>query len=186
MPASSFCWEWLVKVGFFGICVAVLAAVGAGCGDAGWELKTKAATRPDVKATPEPINLLLPKAIRIHPFTGTRTFDETGGIKGIDVRIEAVDAFGDSTKAFGDFRFEVYRFVPNSLNAKGQQVATWEESVLEPGKNLVHWDKITRAYEFKLQWDSPIPVGDRFVLVAVFASPLTQRLFAERVFVSGQ
>ena len=37
------------------------------------------------------------------------------------------------------------------------------------------------------RWDlNPIPVGQRFVLVAVFTSPFTQRLFAERVFVSGQ
>ena len=33
---------------------------------------------------------------------------------------------------------------------------------------------------------SPIPVGRKFVLQAVFTSPFTERMFAERVFISGQ
>ena len=135
---------------------------------------------------PAPINLMLPKAIRIHPFTGARTFDEAGGIRGIDVRMEANDSYGDAAKAFGTFRFELYRFVPNSIDPKGRIVASWEESIFEPKKNLLHWDKITRTYQFKLQWDKAVPIGKRFVLVSVFSSPFSQRLTAERVFISGE
>ena len=62
-----------------------------------------------------------------------------GGIKGVDVRIEAVDAYGDAPKAFGNFRFEMYKFVPNSLDPKGKRLATWEESVLEPKANDKTW-----------------------------------------------
>jgi len=135
---------------------------------------------------PEPIRLLLPEAVRIHPFTGTRIFDEKGGIRGIDVRIEASDYYGDSTKAFGDFRFELYTHRENSADPKGQRLAVWEESLITPEKNLLHWDKITHTYQFKLQWDRPVAVGKKFVLAATFSSPYTPRLFDERVFVSGQ
>lgn len=162
----------------------LLLAVPTGCNE-GLTFGTKGPQPAPPQAVPEPIDLLLPAAIRIHPFTG-RTFDEAGGIRGVDVHIEAMDGYGDATKAFGEFRFEMYRFVSNSTDPKGSQIATWSESLLEPKKNLLHWNKITRTYEFKLQWDRPIPVGQRFVLMAVFNSPFTERMTDERVFVAGQ
>ena len=139
-----------------------------------------------IQPAPAPLNLLLPTKIRIHPFTGTRTFEEAGNIKGLDVRIEALDAWDHTTKAFGNFRFELYRFMPNSTERKAGKMITWEVSLTDPKDNFVHWSSINRAYEFKLQSDQGIAVGERYVLVAVFTSPYTKRLFAERVFVAGQ
>ena len=171
---------------------ALLAAGAAGC-DGGkfdlkppWETASTQRPEPAAKQVPEPIHLLLPKAVRIHPFTGTRTFDEAGGVKGIDVRVEAIDAYGDGAKAFGNFQFALYEHRPDSSDPKGRRIATWEEDLLEPRKNLLHWDSITRAYAFKLQWYRPIPVGARFVLTVDFSSPFTERKSAERVFISGQ
>lgn len=176
--------------------IAVLAAVMmlAGCQRIQEEfegikdLTVEPKGSPDLQTLiiPEPINLLLPRTIRIHPFTGTRSFDPAGGIKGIDVRIEAKDGFGDPTKAFGDFRFELYTYIPYSPEPKGKRLAVWHESVIKPKKNLVHWDNIARRYQFKLQWDQGIPVGDRFVLAVTFTSPFTERLYDQRVFVAGQ
>jgi len=161
-------------------------ATACGCKDPGWDFGFKKSAPVSPQVVPAPIDLLLARTIRIHPFTQTRVLDEAGGIRGVDVRIEADDAYGDATKAFGDFRFEMYHFVTNSLDPKGERIATWNVSLLDPKQNLVHWDKITRTYEFKLQWDQPIPVGKRYVLVAVFSSPFTRRIMDERVFVSGQ
>ncbi len=135
---------------------------------------------------PAPINLLLPRKIRIHPFTGTRTFDEAGGIKGVDVRIEARDAYGDPIKAFGDFRFELHSYRPHSPDPKGSQIASWKIPLIQPKKNLLHWDGIAKRYQFKLQWHQPIPVGYRFVLVATFSSPFTERMSDQYIFISGQ
>jgi len=163
----------------------VLCSLPVGCNSDGWRFGTKSPISREKQEIPQPISLLLPKSIRVHPFTG-RTFDEAGGISGIDVRIEALDAYGDATKAFGDFRFEMYHHVANSLDPKGAMIAIWEESLLEPKKNLLHWDKTTRLYTFKLQWDRPVPVGKRLVLVASFDSPFTERLTDQWEFVSGQ
>ena len=161
---------------------ALAVASLAACGPEG----PGPAPRPGQQPVPPPIDLLLPGSIRIHPFTGTRTFDVKGGVKGIDVRIQALNAYGDATKAFGEFRFELYEFLPNSRDPKGKRLGLWRNDVLEPKVNLLHWDSITRTYSFKLQWYEPVPVGQRFVLAAVFSSPFTERLFDERVFVSGQ
>jgi len=168
-------------------CLTGLAMlIAGGCGDSGnWTLGTKGETSGPQQQVPEPVNLLLPESVSIHPFTG-RTFAENGGISGIDVRIETLDHYGDPTKAFGEFRFELYGFVPNRLDPKGKRIASWEESLLDPGTNLLHWDKITRMYIFKLQWAEPIAVDRRVVLVATFDSPFTDRMSTERQFVLGQ
>jgi len=162
---------------------AVLAAgLAAGC-----QMQPLTPTSQQARVQiPRPINLLLPREIKLHPFTGTRTFDAAGGIRGIDVRVQALDAYGDATKAFGEFRFELFEFVPNRPDPKGNRVNLWNNDLLDPKVNLVHWDPITRTYAFKLQWFNGIPVGERFVLTVTFASPYTDRLFDERVFVSGE
>ncbi|MDP6047587.1 MAG: hypothetical protein QGH94_04845 [Phycisphaerae bacterium] len=137
---------------------------------------------------PQPVNLLLPKSINIHPFTITRTFDDDGGIKGVDVRVEAFNSFHEATKAFGSFRFEIYTHQSNNLEPKGELRGVWEiePSLLDAKENMRYWNRSQQMYEFKLQWAKPIPVGQKFVLVTVFTSPFTKRLTAQRIFTSGQ
>jgi hypothetical protein len=173
--------------------VALAAAWAGGCKDGrviGPDAGAKAdgaksapgSRRGDV---PAPVDLLLPRKIRIHPFTGTRTFDASG-VRGIDVRIEPTDAFGDATKAFGTFRFELYAYAAQSPDPKGRRISSWTVDLIEPDQNRRHWQPTALRYQFKLQWNRGIPVGERFVLAATFTSPFTRRLTAERVFVSGQ
>lgn len=163
------------------------AALLAGCGGGGMSMTAAGGTGGVVvQKVPEPLHLLLPDSIRIHPFTGTRTFDEQGGIKGIEVRVEALDAYGDPTKAFGDWHFSLHAWQAGVADNRGKQVATWEEPLLTAQKNLLHWDSITRTYKFKLQWYKPIAVGHKFILTATFSSPFTERKFAQREFVAGQ
>jgi len=141
---------------------------------------------PTSQPVPYPVSLMLPKSIGIHPFTGMRVFDEAGGIKGIDVRIEVKDAYDDTTRAFGDFRFELYTFRANDIDPKGVKIASWDVPLTDPKANRLHWDNITRTYKFRLQWGQAIAVGDRFVLLVTFSSPFTERVFSERVFIAGQ
>ena len=139
------------------------------------------------KPVPAPVNLTLPKTITIHEFTNTRTFDEAGGVLGIDARVEALDSFGDTTKAFGDFRFELYKYKPDAPDPRGVRVMVWEEKLMDPKENRIHWDEINRAYQFKLECDNGLPVGDKFVLVVTFSSPFTERIFSkQRTFMAGQ
>jgi len=179
------------------IVLLALASLVSGCGDnrnwLGQTTRPRPTTQPAIRQyaqidVPQPVNLLLPKSINIHPFTVTRTFDQAGGIRGVDVRVEAFNAFHEATKAFGSFRFEVHTFQSPNLKPKGKLCGIWEvePSLLDPRENLRYWNRSQQMYEFKLQWDKPIPVGQKFVLVAVFTSPFTQRLTAQRVFTSGE
>ena len=167
----------------------VLAAACAGGCDggmtSGWPSSAPTAAKGKV-SVPEPINLLLPTAIRIHPLTGTRVFSEQGGIQGIDVRIEALDAYEEKTKAFGAFRFELYQYKPNSADPRGSRIAAWVQDISKPEDNALLWEKYHRMYLFKLGWLEPIPIGERFVIETIFQSPFTPRLFDRHVFISGE
>ena len=131
---------------------------------------------------PRPVDLLLPQKIRIHPFTAIRVLEDRN-VLGVEARIEALDAFGDPTKAFGDVRFELYAHRANGPDNKGRRLNVWQVSIGDPGSNMVHWDHVTRSYLFKLELTQQAEPADRYVLVAIFASPYTQRLFAEHVVV---
>lgn len=156
-----------------------------GCNGQGFEGFWVRPADPNTVKVPYPISLTLPKSIHIHPFTGTRTFDKEGGVRGIEVRVTPKDAWGDPTKAFGTFRFELYEYRSDDTRSRSSRKAYWNVSVADPRTNRVHWD-VSLAYKFRLRWDQGIPVGRRFVLVTTFTSPYTERLFAERQFVAGE
>ena len=141
---------------------------------------------PTRQSVPHPITLLLPKEVHIDAFTGTRTFDRAGGVRGIDVRIKATDHYGTVTKAFGVFRFELYTVVSNNANRRGKLVSRWNVDLSNPKVNVKHWEDIPPCYKFRLKWSRPIPVGQQFMLAVVFSSPFTERKFHERVFVAGE
>lgn len=155
------------------------AAALAGC-DSGGPVVAGSATQK----VPKPLDLLLPREIRIHPFT--RTFSEANGEKGLEIRVEMIDGYKDTTKAFGDIRFELYAYRPQSADPKGALLSSWDVSLMNPKDNLVHWDHIWRAYLFKLQMYAPPTAGQKMVLVTTFSSPYTPRLFAEQVITAGQ
>ncbi len=78
----------------------------------GCDLRTKRPEPiPHEARVPAPIDLLLPRELEIHPFTQISAFPD--GSQGLHVRIQAKDAFHDANKAFGDFRFELFRYRAN-------------------------------------------------------------------------
>ena len=129
---------------------------------------------------------LQPKQIRLHPFTGTVTFSQGGGISGIEARVEVIDQFGEATKAYGSFRFEMYEYRPHQADPRGRQLACWQDQIADAKTHHEHWDPLFEVYKFRLQWDDPIPVGKKFVLDAVFVGSGGPRLFDRGIYMSGQ
>lgn len=164
-------------------CAVLLMAtfIMAGCNQ---PMHNPFASSPGAGQVPYPVSLMLPKEVRIHSFTNTKVFDN--GQKGIEVHIEARDAYGDPTKAFGDFRFELYAFKAQSPDPKGTLINSWTESLSDPKANALHWWNVSRTYVFKLGVDQGIRPGHQYVLVATYSSPYSDRLFAQRVFTAGQ
>jgi hypothetical protein len=160
--------------------VAALAAIAVTVGCENSFSTLNAATLP------APMREFLPREVRIHPFTGARVFGEDGGIQGIDLRIETIDGFGDANKAFGTFRFELFRFAPDRADPKGDRIMMWNEDLTDPKTNRIHWDAMSRTYQFKLVWSQSIAIGQKFVLLATFEDPWGPRVFDQRTFMAGE
>jgi hypothetical protein len=170
-----------------GLLVLALCLLTAGCDGGSSGLPAPRPPRAGPQPVPAPINLLLPQGIQFQGFTGgPRVLDASGGAKGIEVHIAAKDAFGHAAKAFGEFRFELYDFLPSATDPKGQRLAVWDVATSDPRVNRDHWNEVHRMYEFRLGWDQTVPLGHKLVLEAVFSSPFTERLFAQHVFVAGE
>lgn len=129
---------------------------------------------------------LLPRRIRLHPFTQTWPAERAGATGGIEARVEAIDHFGDTTKAFGTFRFEAFAYRPHQAESSGRRLAVWSVDLTDAEANLTHWDRLSRTYKFRLMWSRPVPAGERFVLRGTFLPPDGPRLFDEQVLVAGE
>ena len=167
------------------VSVACMLGVLAGCDWARWSGRGTSDTIERVNI-PAPINALLPQKIEVHPFTRIGLLSEKDNIRGIDLCIRAVDSYGDATKAFGKFRFELYQFKPSSPDPKGALLAVWNENIETLNENRRYWDNISRTYRFKLAWDKQTLPGEKFVIVVIFQSKYSDRLFAQRVISAGQ
>ena len=165
----------------------VLAGAIFGCQDTAMDPFAPRPAAATTQPVPGPINLLLPKSIRIHPLTGgPRPIDESGSTRGLEVQIAVADAYGHAAKAFGEFRFELYLFKANSADTKGARIAVWEVSTLGPRANRDYWVETRRMYEFRLQWNQDVPLGQKLVLEATFSSPFTPRMFSQHTFIAGE
>ncbi len=129
--------------------------------------------------------MLLPETIQISGQTGWRQLGEAGGVQGIEAQIEAIDQFGERTKASGTFQFELYTHRDHQADPRGKRIAFWAVDLTTVEPNVEYWDRLFRAYRFPLSWDKPIPTGRKVVLQVRFSTPGGKRLFAHRVLVSG-
>jgi hypothetical protein len=165
------------------ICAAIPVALLA-------SLAALTGCQPHSDAPPVVAAPLLPREIRLHPFTGTRTFDPAGGLRGVEARVEVINHLGEPTNAFGNFLFMLYAFKPHEADPRGQRLDCWEIQLTDTKQNLQYWDSLSRTYKFPLVLRQPLAVGKQAVLEVYFQDPAqpagTARLFDRRVFVSGE
>ncbi len=168
------------------------ACVSAGC-DGSWNLTGRGTQAPmpgeiskdspyQRMTVPAPLSELLPRVIQIHEFTAVEKFGTTK--QGVNLRIQCTDGFASRTKAFGRFRFELREFLPAEPKSAGALIRWWVVDLLDVAGNKQHWQNTLMLYEFKLECDQALTPDSKYVLVAVFDSPYTDRLFTERVFVA--
>ena len=78
-----------------------LVAVGlAGCEGEAWQLPTKGGDLAVVEKVPSPVDLLLPRSLRVHPFTQTGSFEQ--GDSGVHARVQALDSYGQALPLLRD------------------------------------------------------------------------------------
>ena len=127
-----------------------------------------------VDYVPSPVNLLLPHKMKAHGFSQIRKNREI-----VDLYITAIDAFNDGTKAFGDFRFELYELDTHAIgpDKKGKLVDRWEVVGLDnPELNATYWDSMTTSYKFVRQTPRKLK-ANKYILEGCFKSRFSSKIF---------
>lgn len=157
------------------LCGALCASAGATC------QRGAVSETGDGPTAEQLVGYYSPRSIKILPFTKPRAFDMKDDIPdGIAVSLRPMDAQGDPAKAYGTFMFELYSYRTAAGDRKGQLLQTWSQPILDPDDQRKFWERVTSTYEFQLDWaGSPIPPQMKYVLVASFQAPGSERLFDE-------
>ncbi len=154
---------------------ALGSAMLAGCDSFGMD------GRGDLVAQEDAVKLLLPRRIKIEPFTRVKSFDEDEIPDGIEVRLRPLDRFGDPIKIVGALHFELYTYRKAAADRKGEQLQFWQVSISTPQDQRRYWDRTSQMYEFPLAWEGIPPPTDQCVLLVTYESPWTERLEDEYV-----
>lgn len=113
--------------------------------------------------------IFMPVRMRLHPvFTQLRDWSDDGVIDGVETLIEFTDRFGDTTKAAGIVRFELFAYRPFDPDPRGQRLfPPFEGRLLTFEQQQAHWSRPGRAYLFQLAAPRLDP-RQAYVLAATF------------------
>ena len=92
-----------------------------------------------------------PVALRIYPST---RFVQQSGQAALEARIELFDQMGDSIKAAGRIRFELFATAAPGPGMRGLRLYTWNVEMLTLEDQQQYFDPITRGYLFRLKLDN--------------------------------
>lgn len=166
-----------IRVSCLALLLVAVAACPPGCS------RGEIGTTADGPTVEELVSFYSPRSIKILPFTKPRSFDDDVIPDGVGVSLRPLDEAGDPVKAYGTFMFELYAYKKAIGTHKGDLLANWTQPVLDPADQKQFWERVTSTYEFQLSWEGkPLPPGNKYVLVASFQSPGSERLFDEYEF----
>ncbi len=92
-----------------------------------------------------------PVRMRIYP---SSRFVREDGKPLLEARIEFFDGAGDSSKAVGELRFELFTAGAAAQTSSGQRLYVWAVPLLTLEQNQLFYDSVTRTYLFRLRLDS--------------------------------
>jgi hypothetical protein len=126
--------------------------------------------------------IFMPVRLRLHPvFTQLQDWTDDGKIDGVETLIELTDRFGDTTKAAGVVRFELFNYRPFDPDPRGDRLfPPFEGRLLTFEQQQAHWSRPSRAYLFQLAAPSLDP-SRAYVLSATFDQTGGGRFFDQIV-----
>jgi hypothetical protein len=119
------------------------------------------------------LSLMLPRSIKIQPFTKIKSFNQDEIPDGILAVVRAYDKFGDPVKASGLWYFELWTYVNASGERKGERLALWESNASTAEEVRLYWTR-AEMLEFQLAWTSGIEnlkPGSKYVFTARYRAP---------------
>lgn len=110
-----------------------------------------------------------PVSVRIHPsFTQVKDWSGDGKPDGVEALLEIRDRWNEPIRGTGRALFELYEYRIGSPDPRGRRVVNpWATSLATVDDQTEHWDRVSRAYKFKLSYPQADP-GRTYVLTASF------------------
>lgn len=126
--------------------------------------------------------IFMPVRMRLHPvFTQMQDWTGDGRIDGVETLIELTDRFGDTTKAAGVVRFELFSYKPFDPDPRGERLyPPFEGRLLTFEQQQAYWSRPGRAYLFQLAAPTLDP-SRTYVLSATFDQTGGGRFFDQVV-----
>lgn len=156
--------------------VLVFASLG-GCEWKGGPFAATPATQP------AELFHIAPRTLRVYP---TSRFVLENGKTLLEARVELLDEMEDSTKAVGDFHVELLAAGKAGGASVGQRLYSWDVSVLTITDQKRFYDRISRAYLFRLSLDDATPPRRDTLLKVVYMPAAGPRLEAQTIFQAGE
>ncbi len=140
-------------------------------------------SNPKVDADTANLGMLLPKQIKIQPFTKIKSFDDDRVPDGVAVVVRPTDQFGDPVKLVGHVYFELYAYQNASAERKGERIEFWDRTIATEKDQKLYWDRTAQMYEFPLGWTQGIPSSPsrKFVLTVTYRTPWNETLTDEHI-----
>ncbi len=144
----------------------------------GCEMKGDA-VKPRVDAPSQPgVWQIKPTALRVYPSTRFVQYEEQ---LALEARVEFVDAMGDTIKAVGNLRFEVFAANRDGEVADQKRLFSWDVPMLTMEANQEFYDAVTRAYLFRLGINSLPKDLERAVVRVIYMPARGDRMEAMAV-----
>ncbi len=110
-----------------------------------------------------------PVRLRVYPSTRFVLYENQPAL---EARIEFLDELGDPLKAVGAMRFEVYAANRDGEIVDQRRLFSWDVPMLTREANQEYYDPVTRAYLFRLGFDS-LPKDLERTVVRVIHQPVS-------------
>jgi hypothetical protein len=114
--------------------------------------------------------------MRIYP---SSRFIREDGKPLLEARVEFFDAAGDSTKAVGAMRFELFTAGAAAQTTTGQRLYAWAVPMLTAEQNRLFYDSVTRTYLFRLSLDTLTIIREQTRLRVTLTPPRGPRISTE-------
>ena len=119
-----------------------------------------------------------PYDMRIHPLTQFMNDRQTDKLM-IEARLEFLDPYGHTCKAFGQIEIALHDADTDQFNAN--PVGIWPEDLTDLELNEIYFDDVTGTYLLRLEISEEMEVPQQALLRAAYLSADGRRLQAEYV-----
>ncbi len=118
--------------------------------------------------------------VRARVYPSTRFVREEGAAV-LEARIELLDEMGDSIKGVGNWHFELYAGDHRRDGMVAQRLYAWDVPMMLLDEQRLYYDRITRAYLFRLKMDNVAPSRRVTTFYATLVQPDGTRIEAKQL-----